>query len=64
MILGKILKTKHGIWLFLNQGEATMILRRNTLLTIVTFLFSSNVYPQFSRGIVQEGLTIKSKVLT
>lgn len=40
-----------------------MILIRIILLTFITFLFNSNIYPQFSRGIVQEGLTLRSKIL-
>ena len=40
-----------------------MILKRILLLTFFTFIFSSTSYSQVSRGIIKEGLIIKSKIL-
>jgi enterochelin esterase-like enzyme len=46
-----------------NLMEAIMLLKRIFLLIILMLILSSNIFPQFSRGVVQEGLTIKSKIL-
>ena len=40
-----------------------MILIRILLLSIITFIFSSTIYSQNTRGIIKEGLIIKSKIL-